>query len=119
MLELIVFNVPGRIRKFDHIVGIATPEARVYASAESEKPVNVGGIELEEAGDIAVGNAVGTLQTKSKHSSFPYKGDHIAYSGYKNQGKDRKEAQTQCKLSLLRQNLLPQQPVRLHDYVHS
>lgn len=94
VLELIVFNVPGRIRKLDYIVGIATPETCVYASAESEKPVNVGGIELEEAGDIAVGNAVGTLQTESKHSAFPYKDDHIAYCGYKNQGKDRKETQT-------------------------
>ena len=56
MPELVVCNVTGRIRKLDYIFCVATPEARVYASAESKKPVDVGGVELEETGDVAVGN---------------------------------------------------------------
>lgn len=70
MPELVVCNVTGRIRKLDYIVCVATPEARVYASAESKKPVDVGGVELEETGDVAVGNPVGALQAASEDSAF-------------------------------------------------
>ena len=41
VLELLVFNVPGRICKLDYVVGVAAPQARVYASTESEKPVDI------------------------------------------------------------------------------
>ena len=78
MPELLICDITGRIRELDYIVGVATPEARVYASTESEKPVDIGGIELEEAGDVAVGNPVGTLQTSSENFAFPYECNHIA-----------------------------------------
>ena len=99
MPELVVCNVTGRIRKLDYIVCVATPEARVYASAESKKPVDVRGVELEETGDVAVGNPVGALQAASEDSAFPYECDHIAQGSYKKYGKHRKQRQTQCKLS--------------------
>ena len=75
--EFLVCDVTGRIRELDYIVGVATPEARVYASAENEEPVDVGGVELEETGDVAVGNPVGALQAASEDSAFPYECDHI------------------------------------------
>lgn len=78
MFEFFVCYVAGRISKLDYIVGIATPEAGVYATAESEEPVDVGGIELEETGYVPVGNPIGTLQTASKNPAFPYKGNRIA-----------------------------------------
>ena len=44
MSELFICYVAGRISKLDYIVGVAAPEAGVYAAAESEETVDVGGI---------------------------------------------------------------------------